>query len=54
MRFNRRSDVTRESGRDGGAGGGVEHKRSCGGRWMQINPFSALTEEAKTPTQQNK
>lgn len=32
----------------------AEHKRRCGGRWMQINLFSALLEEPKTPTQQNK
>lgn len=58
MGFNRKCGVTSETGRDGGlaggGSGGVEHKRSCDGRWMQINPFSALTEEPKTPTQQNK
>ena len=56
MGFNRKCGVTSETGRDGGleGGGGAEHKRSCGGRWMQINPFSALTEEPKTPPQQNK
>lgn len=31
-----------------GAGWGVLHKRSCDGRWMQINPFSAQPEEPKT------
>lgn len=49
-------------GRNGrGAGEGreegrrrAEHKRRCGDRWMQINLFSALPEEPKTPTQQNK
>lgn len=54
MGFNRKCGVTSETGRDGGLAGGVEHKRSCGSRWMQINPFSGLTEEPKTPPQQNK
>lgn len=70
MGFNRKCGVTGEKrvgkkgGKEGATGeweegerGGVgclEHKRSCDGRWMQINPFSALPEEPKTPTQQNK
>lgn len=57
MGFNRKCGVTSKTGWGGGLAGGsrgVEHKRSCDGRWMQINPFSALTEEPKTPTQQNK
>lgn len=59
MGFNNKCGVTsgmeagrRVGGREGWREGST--KGAATGRWMQINSFSALTEEPKTPAQQNK
>lgn len=59
MGFNRKCGVwpVKRGGMEGWRGDGGEDSSTKGaatGRWMQINPFSALTEEPKTPAQQNK
>lgn len=57
MGFKRKCGVTSETGlgrRAGGESEGLVHKRNHDGRWMQIKLLSALMEEPKTSTQQNK